>query len=159
MFRTLRVICLALVLIGTIGAGTTILGSADGETPGHHIDVTQLKRISGNMVFLQFVLTNNTKTAIGMDSFLVGARTTDDYLTIAGVYLDDGSTKYVVVRDAQHQCVCSSHLVGQLGVLGPKAKMNLWAKFPAPPTSVTKLNVNVPHFPPVADVPLTPLSK
>jgi hypothetical protein len=43
-----------------MGAGTKILGSADGETPGTHIDVTQLKRISGNMVSLQFVLVNNT---------------------------------------------------------------------------------------------------
>src|ERR1700680_205065 len=155
MFRTLRVIFCALVLIGTMGAGTKILGSVDGETPGHRIDVTQFKRISGNMVSLQFFLVNGSKAAIGLDSFLVGDKPTDDFGTIAGVYLDDGSTKYTVVRDAKHQCVCSSHLQ----FLVPKAKMNLWVKFPAPPTSVTKLNVNVPHFPPVADVPLTPLSK
>ena len=155
MFRTLRVIFCAFMIIGTMGAGSKILGSADGETPGQRIDVTQFKRISGNMVYLQFVLVNNTNAAIGMDSFMVGEQTTSDYLTIAGVYLDDGSTKYTVVRDAQHQCVCSSHL----SFLVPKAKMNLWAKFPAPAASVTKLNVNVPRFPPVTDVPLRPLSK
>ena len=50
MFRTLRVIFCALVLVGTMGAGTKILGSADGETSGFHTDATQLKSISGNMV-------------------------------------------------------------------------------------------------------------
>jgi hypothetical protein len=155
MVRTLRVIFFAFVLIGTMGAGTTILGSADGETPGTHIDVTQLKRISGNMVSLQFVLVNNTGTQIGMGGFMDGANNMQDNDTIAGVTLDDGSTKYVVVRDAQAKCVCSAHM----GYLQPKTKINLWAKFLAPPTSITKLNVNVPHFPPINDVPLTPLSQ
>jgi hypothetical protein len=155
MVRTLRVLFCALVLIGTMGAGTKILGSADGETPGTHIDVTQLKRISGNMVSLQFVLVNNTSTQIGMGGFLDGENNMQDNDTIAGVTLDDGSSKYVVLRDAQAKCVCSTHM----GYLQPKAKLNLWAKFPAPPTSVTKLNVNVPHFPPINDVPLTPLSQ
>jgi hypothetical protein len=92
---------------------------------------------------------------MGMGGFLDGANNMQDNDTIAGVYLDDGTTKYTVVRDAKNVCVCSSHM----GYLEPKAKLNLWAKFPAPPTSVTKLNVNVPHFPPINDVPLTPLSQ
>jgi hypothetical protein len=155
MFRTLRVIFCALVLIGTVGAGTKILGSADGETPGTHIDVTQLKRISGNMVSLQFVLANDTNATIPLGGLMDGSDAMHDNATLAGIYLDDGSTKYTVVRDAQGKCVCSSDLT----YLQPKAKVNLWAKFSSPPTSVKKLNVNVPHFPPVADVPLTPLSE
>src|SRR5579864_4024298 len=155
MYRTLRVMFCALVLIGTLGAGTKILGSADGETPGTHIDVTELKRISGNMVSLRYVLVSNTNTGIGLGDWMDGSDKMHDSTTIAGVYLDDGTTKYNVVRDAQNACVCSSGLK----MLDPKTKMNLWAKFPAPPTSVNKLNVNVPHFQPVSDVPLTPLSK
>ena len=155
MFRTLRVIFCGLVLIGTLGAGTKILGSADGETPGTHIDVTELKRISGNMVSLRYVLVSNIDTGIGLGDWMDGSDKMHDSTTIAGVYLDDGNTKYTVVRDAQNACVCSTGLK----MLDPKTKMNLWVKFPAPPTSVTKLNVNVPHFPPVSDVPLTPLSQ
>jgi len=66
-----------------------------------------------------------------------------------------GTIQYNVVRDAQEKCVCSSHM----GYLQPKAKINLWAKFPAPPASVTKLTVDIPHFPPVEDVALTPLNQ
>ena len=150
MFRTLPVILLALVFIGTVGAATKILGSADGETPGHHIDVTQLKRIHGNMVLLKFVLVNGSNALISMGDFLAGS--TSDAGTIADVYLDDGASKYVVTRDGD-VCRCSSHIQN----LWPKAKYTLWAEFPAPPTSITKLNVVVPHFPPVEDVPLTPL--
>jgi hypothetical protein len=155
MFRTLRVILFALVLIGAMGAGTKILGSADGETPGTHIDVTQLTRISGNMVSLRYVLVNDTNTGIGLGDWMDGSDKMHDSTTIAGVYLDDGTTKYTVVRDAQNACVCSSGLK----MIDPKSKMNLWAKFPAPPTSVKKLTIDVPHFPPIDDVPLTPLSE
>ena len=104
MFRTLRVIFCALVLIGTMGAGTKILGSADGDTPGIHIDVTQLKRISRNMVSLQFVLVNGTGAQIGMGGFMDGENNMRDNDTIAGVYLDDGTTQY----KAKSKRVCRS---------------------------------------------------
>jgi hypothetical protein len=138
-----------------MGAGTKILGSADGETPGTHIDVTQLKRVSGDMVSMQFVLTNDTKTTIPLGGLMDGPNGMKDNATIAGVYLDDGSTKYTVVRDAQGMCVCSSSLT----YLESKSKVSLWAKFSAPPTSTKKLTIDVPHFPPIDDVLLTPLSK
>ena len=153
MIRTLRIGFCALVLIGTMGAGTKILGSADGETPGTHIDVTQFKRVSGDMVFMQFVLTNDTKATIPLGGLMIGS--VNDNATISGVYLDDGTTKYNVVRDAQGKCVCSSALT----YLEPKSTVSLWAKFSAPPTSTKKLNIDVPHFPPIDDVRLTPLSR
>ena len=162
MLRTLRVLSCALVLIGTIGATTKILGTADGEKPGSRIDITELKRVSGNMVSLKLVLVNNSDAVMPMGGAFEGPANspTDierDSGTIAGVSLEDaaGATKYTVVRDAAGNCVCSSGL----GNLAVKTKVNLWAKFPAPPDSVTKLNVVLPHFQPVEDVPLTPLSK
>ncbi len=155
MVRTLGIGLCALVVIATMGAGTKILGSADGETPGTHIDVTQFKRVSGDMVSVQCVLTNDTKATIPLGGLMDGTNGMNDNATIAGVYLDDGNTKYTVVRDAQGKCVCSSALT----YLEPKSKVSLWAKFSAPPTSTKKLNINVPHFPPVDDVPLTPLSQ
>jgi|ERR1022692_5108457 hypothetical protein len=155
MSRTVRIVFCALVLIGTIGAGTKIIGSADGDTPGFHVDVTQLRRISGNMVSLKFVFVNGSNAEIGMGGVMDGDNAMRDNDTIAGVDLNDGTTKYVVVRDAQGKCVCSS----KMGYLNSKARLNLWAKFPAPPASVTKLSVEIPHFPPIDDVPLTPISK
>jgi hypothetical protein len=155
MFRTLRISFCALVLIGTIGAGAKILGSADGETPGTHIDVTQLKRVSGDMVSMQYVLSNDTDATIPLGGLMDGPDGMHDNATIAGVYLDDGTTKYTVVRDADGKCVCSSSLT----YLYAKSKVNLWAKFSAPPAKTKTLTVDVPHFPPIDDVPLTPLSQ
>gem|GEM_PF-4471311 len=37
-----------------------------------------------------------------------------DNATLAGINLDDGTTKYTVVRDAQGKCVCSSGLTPKL---------------------------------------------
>src|SRR5579864_245076 len=162
MLRTLRVLSCALVLIGTIGATTKILGTADGEKPGSRIDITELKRVSGNMVSLKLVLVNNSDAVMPMGGAFEGPANSPTDIeresgTIAGGSLEDaaGATKYTVLRDAAGNCVCSSGL----GNLAVKTKVNLWAKFPAPPDSVTKLNVVLPHFQPVEDVPLTPLSK
>ena len=162
MFRTLRIIFCALILIGTMGATTKILGSADGEKSGSRIDVTELKRVSGNMVSLKFVLVNDSNAGIPISyNFLPAVESPSqmgqDTDSIAGVYLTDtaGATKYTVVRDAKGLCVCSTGL----STVGSKSKVNLWAKFPAPPDSVTKLTVTLPHFQPVEDVPLKPLSK
>lgn len=162
MFRIVSVFFCALILVGTLGASTKILGSGDGEKSGSRIDITELQRVSGNMVLLKFVMVNDSSGIISLASDFEGPESgpTDiqrDTGTIAGVTLEDaaGSTKYTVVRDAQRNCVCSS----ALGNLAVKSKLNLWAKFPAPPDSVTKLNVVLPHFQPVEDVPLTPLSK
>jgi hypothetical protein len=162
MFRTLRVIFCALILIGTMGATPKILGSADGEKSGSRIDVTELKRVSGNMVSLKFVLVNDSNDAIPISYNFLPAQEAPSQMgldtdSIAGVYLTDaaGGTKYIVVRDAHGVCECSTGL----GTVGSKSKLNLWAKFLAPPDSVTKLTVTVPHFQPVEDVPLKPLSK
>jgi hypothetical protein len=162
MFRTFRVILCAAVLLGTIGATTKILGSGDGEKPGSRIDITQLSRVSGNMVLLKFVMVNDSSGTISLGGDFEGPANspTDierDSRTIAGVTLEDAAntTKYTVVRDAQGNCVCSS----ALGNLAAKSSVNLWAKFPAPPDTVKKLNVVLPHFQPVEDVPLKSLSK
>jgi len=162
MFRSFRIILCALILVGTMGATTKILGSADGEKSGSRIDVTELKRVSGDMVSLKFVLVNDSSEGIPISYNFLPAQEAPSQMgldtdSIAGVYLTDtgGGTKYTVVRDAHGLCVCSTGL----STVGSKSKVNLWAKFPAPPDSVTKLTVTVPHFQPVEDVPLKPLSK
>jgi hypothetical protein len=140
-------------------AAIKVLGSADGEKSGSRIDVTELKRVSGNMVSLKLVLVNDSNDAITIgEEFEPKVEPPSqmgvDNGSISGVYLVDavGGTQYNVVRDAHGVCVCSTGL----SAVGSKSKMNLWAKFPAPPESVTKVTVTMPHFPPIEDVPLTP---
>jgi hypothetical protein len=56
-----------------------------------------------------------------------------------------------VVRDAEGKCLSSRGL----GKIEPGSRMNLWAKFPAPPDSVEKITVVIPHFIPMDDVPIS----
>src|SRR5438477_227671 len=59
--------------------------------------------------------------------------------------------KYLVVKDADKHCLCSRNLEH----VASKSSANLWAKFPAPPESVQKIGVVVPHFIPMDDVPIS----
>jgi hypothetical protein len=76
-----------------------------------------------------------------------------DYANIAGVHLLDpvGKKKYLVIRDTQNNCDCSKGLKD----LDAKSRVNLWARFPAPPDNVEKIAVVIPHFTPMDDVPLS----
>jgi hypothetical protein len=166
VFQTLRILLCALLLVGAAGAmtsaATKILGTADGEKSGTRLDVTQLKRVSGNMVSLKFVLVNDSSAALNVGDDYQGPESSPsgigrDAFAFSGVTLEDASasTKYTVVRDTDGNCLCSTNVQS----IPAKSSVNLWAKFTAPPDSVTKLNVVLPHFQPVEDVPLTPLPK
>jgi len=66
--------------------------------------------------------------------------------------LIDGANKkkYLVVVDSGKKCLCSEGLEP----VPAKSRLNLWAKFPAPPVEVKKISVVVPHFTPIDDVPI-----
>jgi len=124
------------------------IATADGETSGTQVQVKQLKRVSGDSVMLQFVLINNSDSAYDPNNLQ-----SSNYRSVDGVYLVDmaGKKKYEVVRDTTGTGVCSQNL----GSIPSKSSANVWAKFPAPPDSVQKLGVVVPHFIPMDDVPLS----
>jgi hypothetical protein len=152
--RIARAIACALTAIAAIGATGQILGKADGDKPGTSIEVTALKPVSGHQLMLQFDMINGSSDSMSFGyNFITPAMPSDatrDDSTIAGVYLMDGATKYLVIRDAAGACVCSNNL----RPVPAKSKRSLWARFPAPPDSVTKLTVVLPHFQPVDDVPI-----
>jgi hypothetical protein len=128
------------------------LASADGETPGARVEVTELKRASGGTVMLRFAMINDGDKDLGLYSGFIQPGT-NDHSNISGVHLLDpvGKKKYLVVRDSQGKCDCSQGL----GNVAAKSRMNLWARFPAPPDNVEKIGVVVPHFSPMDDVPLS----
>jgi len=150
---------LMLVLVGTALAAqppsqTTpakALATADGEKPGSRIEVQELKRVSGGTVMLRFAIINDGDQPLkfGYDFAQQG---TKDFANIGGVHLIDpvGKKKYLVVRDSQGNCDCSKGLKD----LAVKQRVNVWARFPAPPDNVDKIVVVVPHFSPMDDTPL-----
>lgn len=71
---------------------------------------------------------------------------------LKGVHLLDmsGKKKYFVVTDSEGHCVCS-----EVSGIDPLAQLPVWAKFPPVPDDVQKITVQVPHFPPLEDVPIS----
>lgn len=131
-----------------------VLASSDGEIPGLSIEVTELKRSSGGTLTLKFVMVNNSEEEIRFGgTYGAGGGNADDY-TVSGTHLIDAvnKKKYLVVRDTGNQCVCSK--VERAVPVGER--MNLWAKFPAPPEDVKVISVMVLHFAPMDDVPISP---
>ena len=135
-------------------APSAVLATADGEAPGLRVEVMELKRVSGGTVNLKFVMINDSGKSVDFGySFVDRSHDVVDFKSIGGVHLIDaaGKKKYFVVRDSGKKCVCSQNLKD----LQPKSRMNLWAKFPAPPENVEKISVVIPHFMPMDDVPIS----
>jgi len=129
------------------------LATAEGESPGARVEVQELKRVSGGTVMLRFVMINDADNRLSFGHNFVQPGISGDYANIAGVHLLDpvGKKKYLVIRDTQNNCDCSKGLKD----LDAKSRVNLWARFPAPPDNVEKIAVVIPHFTPMDDVPLS----
>jgi hypothetical protein len=94
-------------------AGAAAIATADGETSGLRVEVTELKRASGGTVNLKFAMINGTGQPHDFSySYGDGSHGATDYNAIGGVHLIDqvGKKKYFVARDSESKCVCSRGL-------------------------------------------------
>jgi hypothetical protein len=135
------------------GSATKALATSEGEKPGTRVEIQELKRVSGGTVMLRFTMINDADQQLNFGYDFGDAHSRDRFANVGGVHLIDavGKKKYLVVRDSQDQCDCSRNLKD----LAPKSRVNLWARFPAPPDNVEKVTVIVPHFSPMDDVSLS----
>jgi len=126
------------------------LGSADGEQSGTRAVITDLRH-TGSTVTLKFVIYNDSSAGIGMGGKL-NADGYHGYRNVSGVHLVDsaGKKKYFPVKDSEGNCECSDNVDD----VSPKSQVSLWVRFPAPPDSVVKVAVQIPHFIPLDDVPI-----
>jgi len=128
------------------------VASTEGERSGARVDVTELKRTSGGTVNLKFTITNGGSDSFSTASSYFGdnAISADNYRDVSGVHLVDpvNKKKYFVVVDSDRKCLCSKELPD----IKAGEKINVWAKFPAPPPEVTKVTIEIPHFQPMDDV-------
>ena len=129
-------------------AAPKAIATADGETSGIRLEVTQLKRVGSDAVMVKFTVYNDSDKQYSGNEFHE-----KEYSTADGVYLVDldGKKKYEVVKDSDAHCVCSRDIKS----IGPHMSAVLWAKFGAPPETTIKVGVVVPHFTPMDDVPLS----
>ena len=65
----------------------------------------------------------------------------------------EGRKKYLVARDEAGRCVCTNQLNSQF--TSPEAPVQLTATLTAPPTTVTEVDLLIPHFETLRAVPIT----
>jgi hypothetical protein len=126
------------------------IASSDGEASGTKVVVTSLER-SSDTVTLKLALINDSSSSIDTHEF--SASGYNGWNTFAGIHLIDtvGKKKYFPLSDSEHNCICSQ----DVPAIQPHSQANVWAKFPAPPPSVTKIGIEVAHFIPLDNVPIS----
>jgi hypothetical protein len=126
----------------------------DHEVEGVEVALLEVKRASGNTVTIKWQYRNKTNEKkplnhganMGMDSYRFAK---DVY------FLDPSQKKYVVLKDAQGIPQAAKHDQFAFSLnLAPKQTVNTWAKFPAPPADVEKVNIYLPGAPPFEDIAL-----
>jgi len=129
------------------------LATTEGEYPRITAAVQELKR-GPNTLMLKLVMINDSGNFRGGLSFdderNIGGNSSS---SISGVHLIDeaNNKKYFVVKDSEGDCICSRRIEG----IQPWSQKVVWAQFTAPPDEVQKITVEIPHFPPMQDVPIS----
>jgi hypothetical protein len=141
------------VLLPSVSGAAEPIASTDAEQPGIRLDVTELKRTSGDTVMLKFTIVNEGDESLGFSHDFGDPQQGADYGTVGGIHLVDAANKkkYLVVRDSDGKCLCSAGL----DAIEVGKSRALWARFPAPPADVQEISIVVPHFIPLDDVPIS----
>jgi hypothetical protein len=132
-------------------SSNSALATTEGDVPGLKIVINELKRTS-NTVTLKFTVYNGTDNSFRTQ----GAFDGDEYHRyrhLGGVHLIDTQSKkkYFVVTDSDGKVLSSTDFPD----IAARSQIMVWAKFPAPPDDVQKITVEIPHFVPLEDVPIS----
>lgn len=155
--QTLCLAAFGLVLLApALGFTANPIAKSDGEKTGLRIEVTELKRSSGDTLTVRFSLINDSGEAFQPAGWYLGdykGHQNQDIYNLGATTLIDavGKKKYFVVRDTDQNCVCSN----EIPTVNAKSRISLWAKFPAPPGDVKTIGIVIPHFMPMDDVPIS----
>jgi hypothetical protein len=120
--------------------------SQDANAEGVTVEITSLKRTSGDSVTVRCAYLNSGSNEQNLKN-MGGVGSMDD------AYLIDGKNKkkYLVVKDSDGNPLVGAPAYGSL----PAGKRTLcWARFPAPPPDVGTVSVFLPGAPPFEDVPI-----
>ncbi len=132
-------------------AGAAPAAATDGDIPGIRVAITELKR-SSSAVTLKFTMFNDTDA-----DFNIYGKFDEDpyrgYQNVSGVHLVDtvSKKKYFAVSDSDRKCLCSD----DVPPIAKRSSVVLWIKYPPIPDDVQKITIQIPHFIPMDDVPIT----
>ena len=131
------------------GAPQGPLGEGEISTGGK-VQVTEMKRGTGDVLTLKFKVINDTPQPIDIAIFGTGP----EYAwNIAKVDLLDqkNKKKYLVMTDSETKPLCSGGTLHN-NTVKPGSQMGVWAKFQAPPVDVKIVTVEIPTVEPIEDV-------
>jgi hypothetical protein len=132
-------------------SSNSAMATTEGDVPGLKIAINELKRTS-NTVTLKFTVYNGTDNNFRSQGVFDGDEY-HRYRHLGGVHLIDTQSKkkYFVVTDSDGKVLSSNDFPD----IAPRSQIMVWAKFPAPPEDVQKITVEIPHFVPLEDVPIS----
>jgi hypothetical protein len=138
-----------------VGGAGLALGVRPYEAEGVDVILTELKRTSGDTVTARWQYCNGGKQLVQFKAEgCVGMGCT--YTLAEGAQLLDGETRrrHGVLRVEGREAVAERYQSDRLRV-APNQVLKTWAKFGAPPESVTKITVVIPGVSePFEDVPI-----
>jgi hypothetical protein len=117
-----------------------------GSESGVHADILSLKRTEGGLLTLRIAFANETGGEIKNKAFPGGG-----WVEKIALFDFANKRKYPVLFTSDGACLCTT--LNPLTSSPPGTRV-MWAKFPAPPTSVTRVSLMFPDDEPVDDVPI-----
>lgn len=135
-----------LVAAALPASAQNVLATGDVNYAGVVAEVSECKRSEGTLTLrIRLKNTGNTSTHF----YIVRGRQYDQHYVIAG------KKKYLMLRDAEKKPLApASNPVGDVRVSIQKGGVwTWWAKFPAPPPEVKKINYTWPIGNPIDDIP------
>jgi hypothetical protein len=135
----------------SVAPASDTIQSQDMNTAGVVGEVVQCKRAEGVLSIRVRLRNNSNKEA---KVYVV------DNSEFEKVYVTAASKKYFILKDSEgtYLTPAADYNCGGRGVcakLGPGDTYTWWAKFPAPPSDIKKLNLVTPAGPPFEDIPIT----
>jgi len=129
---------------------TAAAQKVDTEWDGVTVEFQSAVRGEGDTIMLKWKYSNTGSKEAEIDKL---ASLSHDNLADHVYYIDPGNKKkYMVIKDAQGKAVASDLKYFKLEA---GASRGGWAKFPAPPAGVSKIDVYLPGAPPFERVAVT----
>ncbi|KUJ66080.1 hypothetical protein ACZ90_40205 [Streptomyces albus subsp. albus] len=126
---------------------TQVIGEAKGPE-GIVVTLTSAVRDPGGFVTVQGTVTNRGSTSYNAFTWRSKETELHSQSSVSGASLVDeaGRKRYLILRDTDGECLCTSGLVG----IKPGESRPMFAQFPAPPDKVTKVDFQLPTMPPIS---------
>ncbi|MGK5637612.1 hypothetical protein ACSNOK_04730 [Streptomyces sp. URMC 126] len=132
------------------GPGKTSSSETLGEMrngDGIVVTITSAAREDGGFVTVQGTVTNRGTKMFNALEWRSKETDMRSQSAVSGATLVDakGKKRYLVLRDTDGQCLCSTGLTG----IKPQESRPIFAQFPAPPSDVTQVDFQIPTMPSV----------